>query len=91
MKSHLFTLLIATLLTLPLAIKGAHASTLPAADDPKARGLSIAKLSDETNLGYGDTKTELRMVLTNATDRLASGACGSTRSKTKTPQTATGT
>ena len=71
MKSHLFTLLIATLLTLPLAIKSVHASALPPADNPEARGLSIAKMSDETNLGYGDTKTELRMVLTNANGQVS--------------------
>ena len=62
MKSHLFTLLTATLLALSLTVKGAHAATLPGMDDPEARGLAIATMSDETNLGYGDK------------DRIAHGA-----------------
>ena len=41
MKSHLFTLLTATLLALSLSVKGAHAATLPATDDPEARGLAL--------------------------------------------------
>ncbi|MDA9230440.1 outer membrane lipoprotein-sorting protein [Alphaproteobacteria bacterium] len=44
----------------------AEAPGLPAGDQPEARGLAIAKTSDATNLGYGDTTTEMEMILTNA-------------------------
>lgn len=44
----------------------AEAPGLPAGDQPEARGLAIAKASDATNLGYGDTTTEMEMILTNA-------------------------
>ena len=44
----------------------AEAPGLPGADQPEARGLAIAQASDATNLGYGDTTTEMEMILTNA-------------------------
>lgn len=49
----------------------AETTALAGTDDPAARGLAIAKASDATNLGYGDTKTELRMVLTNASGQVS--------------------
>jgi outer membrane lipoprotein-sorting protein len=39
---------------------------LPGTEQPEARGLAIAQASDATNLGYGDTRTEMEMILTNA-------------------------
>ncbi len=39
---------------------------LPGAGQPEARGLAIAKTSDALNLGFGDTRSEMRMVMTNA-------------------------
>ena len=71
MKSNLLTLLTAILLVSSLTVRAGYSATLPGMDDPEARGLAIAKISDETNLGYGDTKTELRMVLTNASGQVS--------------------
>ena len=67
MKSHLLTLLmLASSLTVWRPCRD------PArAGRPEARGLAIATMSDETNLGFGDTKTELRMVLTNASGQVS--------------------
>ena len=56
------TLTMGTLTTAAMA----EPASLPAADQPEARGLAIAKASDATNLGYGDTRTEMEMILTNA-------------------------
>ena len=39
---------------------------LPGTEQPEERGLAIAQASDATNLGYGDTRTEMEMILTNA-------------------------
>ena len=71
MKSYFFSLLAVAVLASPLTVTGGHAATLPGINDPQARGLAIANISDETNLGYGDTKTELRMVLTNANGQVS--------------------
>jgi len=54
---------IALSFTLPAA---AEAPGLPGPNEPEARGLAIAKTSDATNIGYGDTTTEMQMILTNA-------------------------
>ena len=64
MKSHVFNIITVAVLASSFTKTVGYAATLPGMNDPQARGLAIAKISDETNLGYGDTKTELRMVLT---------------------------
>ena len=71
MKSHVFNIPTIAVLASLLTIKGGYAATLPGMEEPEARGLAIARISDETNLGYGDTKTELRMVLTNASGQVS--------------------
>ena len=91
MKSHLFSLLTATLLASSLAFGNAHAATLPTPSEPEARGLAIATMSDETNLGYGDTKTELRMVLTNANGQVSERRMRFNTLENKDTRMATGT
>ena len=71
MKSHVFNIPTVAVLASLLTIKGSYAATLPGMEEPEARGLAIARISDETNLGYGDTKTELRMVQTNASGQVS--------------------
>lgn len=39
---------------------------LPPENDPAARGLAIAQESDQRNIGYHDTASEMEMTLTNA-------------------------
>ena len=53
------------LLILPLAVYAEKAG-LPPTSQPEARGLAIAQASDATNLGFNDTRSQMRMVLTNA-------------------------
>ena len=56
-------------LTLALGVSGtalAEKAGLPGTSDPQARGLAIAKASDATKLGFGDTASDMEMVLTNA-------------------------
>jgi len=59
----------ATLLTASIAAGGqAHAEVagLPGTDDPAARGLAIAQETDRRDLGWGDSKANMKMLLTNA-------------------------
>ncbi|MDA9591334.1 outer membrane lipoprotein-sorting protein [Alphaproteobacteria bacterium] len=44
----------------------AERAGLPGTDQPEARGKAIAEITDATNLGFGDTTSEMEMVLTNA-------------------------
>lgn len=44
----------------------AERTGLPGADQPEARGKAIAEITDATNLGFGNTTSEMEMVLTNA-------------------------
>ena len=44
----------------------AERAGLPVADQPEARGKAIAEITDATNLGFGNTTSEMEMVLTNA-------------------------
>ncbi|MGI9440611.1 MAG: outer membrane lipoprotein-sorting protein [Parvibaculales bacterium] len=53
------------LLILPLVVY-AEKAELPPTSQPEARGLAIAQTSDATNLGFNDTRSQMRMVLTNA-------------------------
>ena len=51
------------LLPQPLWLKRAD---LPGTNRPEARGKAIAEITDATNLGFGDTTSEMEMILTNA-------------------------
>ena len=55
-----------TAAALSLLLASPALAELPGPDQPEARGLAIAEKSDATNLGFGDTATEMEMVLTNA-------------------------
>jgi len=60
-------LLITSIVTIALSGSAlAERAGLPGADQAEARGKAIAEISDATNLGFKDTKSEMRMVLTNA-------------------------
>ncbi len=55
--------------TIVLSLAAVIAITIPtvtgAAEDPVAKGEAIARESDRRDLGFGDTKVELRMILEN--------------------------
>ena len=55
----------AAALLLPSAALAERAG-LPGANEPEARGKAIAEITDATNLGFGDTTSEMEMILTNA-------------------------
>lgn len=52
-------------LILAVVIAFALPTVTRAAEDPVARGETIARESDRRDLGFGDTKTEMRMILEN--------------------------
>jgi len=58
-------LVAAAALLIPVAALAERAG-LPSTDSPDARGKAIAEITDATNLGFGDTTSEMEMVLTNA-------------------------
>ncbi len=55
--------------TIVLSLAAVIAITIPtvaeAAEDPVAKGEAVARESDRRDLGFGDTKVELRMILEN--------------------------
>lgn len=57
------TLMLALAATMGAA-NAADAPVLP--DDPEAKGLAIAEETDRRNLGFGDTKASMKMILENA-------------------------
>ncbi len=79
----------AALLLLP-GVAMAERAGLPSADNPEARGKAIAEITDATDLGFGDTTSEMEMVLTNANGDQTSVACALTRLRIRMPVTATG-
>lgn len=60
----------AFIVALPLmglaATAHAQADGLPGTDQPEARGLAIAKETDNRDKGWGDSEADMEMVLTNA-------------------------
>jgi len=48
-----------------LMIIPAHAVDLPPESDPVARGTAIANETDRRNLGFGDSTSDMKMILTN--------------------------
>ena len=60
----------ALILALPIAGFAAAANAdvagLPGPDQPEARGLAIAQETDKRDKGWGDSKADMQMVLTNA-------------------------
>lgn len=52
-------------LILAVVIAFALPTVTKAAEDPVAKGEAIARESDRRDLGFGDTKTEMRMILEN--------------------------
>lgn len=56
---------LAAALLLPMSA-WAERPGLPGPDQPEARGKAIAEITDATNLGFGDTTSEMEMILTNA-------------------------
>ncbi len=68
MKNTRFITALGLLTALALVSAPAHAERagLPKPHQSEARGLAIATASDASNLGFGDTRSKMKMVLANA-------------------------
>jgi hypothetical protein len=70
----------------PLLLASPARAELPGPDQPDARGLAIAQKSDAMNLGFGNTRTEMEMILTNANGDVSERRLGFNTLENKNPK-----
>ncbi|MBT5518543.1 MAG: outer membrane lipoprotein-sorting protein [Rhodobiaceae bacterium] len=70
----------------PLLLASPSRAELPGPDQPDARGLAIAQKSDAMNLGFGNTRTEMEMILTNANGDVSERRLGFNTLENKNPK-----